>query len=158
MSKESRRWVLAGVVIAALAGIARAGEVTTLGPLEIDTPWARASIGTARPGVAYVTIRNTGDEADRLVGIETAVAARPEVHEMLQEDGVMKMRPAGPLEIPPGGEARLEPGGMHVMLMQLRQPLEEGGRMLLTLIFEKAGEITVDAPIAAIGAREPPDG
>ena len=31
--------------------------MNTLGPLQIDTPWARASIGTARPAAAYVTIR-----------------------------------------------------------------------------------------------------
>jgi periplasmic copper chaperone A len=157
MSKESRRWVLAVLMISALAGIAHAGEVTTLGPIEIDTPWARASIGTARPGVAYVTIRNTADEADRLVGVETAVAARPEVHEMLQEGGIMKMRPAGPLEIPPGGEVRLEPGGLHIMLMQLQAPLEEGEQFSVTFVFEKAGEITVAVPIGNIGAREPPE-
>ena len=94
---------------------------------------------------------------DRLVGLQTPVAARPEVHEMEEEGGVMKMRPAGTLEIPPGGEIRLSPGGMHVMLMQLQQPLEEGEQVPLTLIFEKAGEITVSAPVASIGASAPPD-
>jgi periplasmic copper chaperone A len=72
-----------------------------------------------------VTFRNTGDQLEELVGISTPVAAHSEVHEMTLEGGVMKMGPAGPLEIPPGGELHLEPGGMHIMLMQLRQPLEE---------------------------------
>jgi periplasmic copper chaperone A len=74
---------------------------------------------------------------------------------MVEEGGVMKMRPAGSLEIPPGGEVRLEPGGLHVMLMQLQQPLEEGGQVPITLVFEKAGEITVSAPVGGIGARTP---
>ena len=156
MRRRGSRRARAALAIAALAGTAQAGEVTALGPLEIDTPWARASIGTARPGVAYVTIRNTGEEPDRLVGVETPAAARPEIHAMVEEDGVVKMRPAGDLEIPPGGEVRLAPGGLHLMLMGLQQPLEEGGQMPLTLVFEKAGEITVTAPIAAMGAREPP--
>ncbi|MGH6895989.1 MAG: copper chaperone PCu(A)C [Geminicoccaceae bacterium] len=144
--------LMAGFVEAALAG-----EVSTLGPLEIDTPWTRASIGTARPGAAYVTIRNTGDEPDRLVGVETPVAAQPEVHEMEAEGGVMKMRPAQPLEIPPSGEVRLAPGGPHIMLMELQAPLEEGEQIPLTFVFDKAGEITVSAPVASIAASGPPE-
>jgi hypothetical protein len=45
------------------------------------------------------------------------------------------MRPAGRLEIPPGKEVRLEPGGMHIMLMQLRQPLQEGESIPITFTF-----------------------
>jgi periplasmic copper chaperone A len=155
MSNRSLERVIP-LLVAGLVGPAFAGEVSTLGPLEIDTPWARASIGTARPGAAYVTIRNTGDETDRLVRIETPVAARPEVHEMEEEGGVMKMRPAGPLEIPPGEEVRLDPGGMHIMLMQLRQPLKEGESIPITFTFGEAGEITVNAPISSLAARTPP--
>ena len=157
MSNRRRVRVIGVLLVAGFLGMAQAGEVSTLGPLEIDTPWARASIGTARPGAAYVTIRNTGDEPDRLIRIETPIAAQPEVHGMEEESGIMKMRPAGPLEIPPGGEIRLSPGGRHVMLMQLQQPLEEGEQVPLTLIFEKAGKITVSAPVASIGAKAPPE-
>lgn len=149
--------VIGVLFMAGFFGTALAGEVSTLGPLEIDTPWARASVGTARPGAAYVTIRNTGDEPDRLVGIETRVAARPEVHEMEEVGGVMKMRPAQPLEIPPGGEIRLAPGGAHIMLMQLQAPLEEGKQIPITFVFEKAGEITLSAPVASIAASGPPE-
>jgi periplasmic copper chaperone A len=155
-SRGSPARIIGVLLMTVHLGTAFAGEVSTLGALEIDTPWARASIGTARPGAAYVTVRNTGDDPDRLIRIETPVSGRPEVHAMEEKGGVMKMRPAGPLEIPPGGEVRLEPGGLHIMLMQLQEPLEEGGQMPLTLVFEQAGEITVTAPIGAIGAREPP--
>lgn len=147
-------------VVGALATIfaltVHAGEVTRAGTLEIDTPWARASAGTSRPAAAYLTIRNAGDRSDRLLGVRTPVTGHTEVHAMVHEGGVMKMRPAGPLEIPAGGEVRLAPGGVHIMLMQLEAPLEEGGTLPLTLIFEAAGEVTVAAPIAAIGADVPP--
>jgi periplasmic copper chaperone A len=149
--------VVGRLLMGGFIGTALAGEVDTLGPLQIDTPWARASIGTARPSAAYVTIRNTGDKADRLVSIETPVAARSEVHEMEEEGGVMKMRPAGPLEIPPGEEVRLEPGGIHIMLMQLRQPLKEGKSIPITFTFRQAGDITMIAPIASLTARMPPE-
>jgi len=157
MSNRSLAQDIGALLVASFVETALAGEVSTLGPLEIETPWARASGGTARPGAAYVTIRNTGDEPDRLVGIETPVAARPEVHAMKHEGDVMRMRPAGSLEISPGGEVRLEPGGLHIMLMELQAPLEGGEQIPLTLIFEKAGEITVSAPVASIAASAPPE-
>jgi copper(I)-binding protein len=157
MSKAAFRPTLDVLLLVALTAAAHAGEVARLGPLEIDTPWARATIGTARPGAAYVTFRNTGDQLEKLVGISTPAAAHPEVHEMTQEGDVMKMRPAGPLEIPPGEEVHLEPGGMHMMLMQLRQPLEEGDSIPITFTFREAGEITVSAPIASLTARTPPE-
>jgi copper(I)-binding protein len=150
----------ASVVGAALAATfaltVHAGEVTRAGNLEIDSPWARASVGTARPSAAYVTIRNTGDRPERLTEVTTPVAGHAETHAMAHEGGVMKMRPAGPLEIPPGGELRLAPGGLHIMLMELKQPLTEGESLPLTLIFETAGEVTLKVPITGIGADAPP--
>jgi copper(I)-binding protein len=148
----------AAALAASLALAAQAGEVTRVGALEIDTPWARASIGTSRPTAAYLTIRNTGERPDRLLEVTTPVARHAEAHAMVHEGGVMKMRPAGPLEIPVGGEVRLAPGGaLHIMLTELNQPLEERASLPLTLVFESAGEVTVAVPVAAIGAEAPPE-
>jgi hypothetical protein len=148
---------IVGAVLAAIFALAvRAGEITRAGTLEIDSPWARASVGTTRPSAAYVTIRNTGDRPERLIEVTTPVAGHAETHAMAHEGGMMKMRPAGPLEIPPEGELRLAPGGLHIMLMELKEPLEEGASLALTLVFETAGEVTVEVPVAAIGAAAPP--
>lgn len=148
---------IVGAVLAATFALAvNAGEITRAGTLEIDSPWARASVGTTRPSAAYVTIRNTGDRPERLIEVTTPVAGHAETHAMAHEGGMMKMRPAGPLEIPPEGELRLAPGGLHIMLMELKEPLEEGAGLALTLVFETAGEVTVEVPVAAIGAAAPP--
>jgi copper(I)-binding protein len=142
------------LVAATLAG--GAAEPVRVGSLEIEEPWARASVGTMRPSVAYMIIRNAGDRPDRLLRIQTPAAGQAEVHATVMEGDMMRMRPAEGREIPPGGELRLEPGGLHVMLMQLRHPLEEGASVALTLVFEHAGEVTLEAPIAALGARSAP--
>jgi copper(I)-binding protein len=144
------------LVAASLAGGA-AAEPVRVGSLEIEGPWARASVGTMRPSAAYMIIRNAGDRPDRLVRVKTPAAGQAEIHATVMEGDMMRMRPAEGLEIPPGGELRLEPGGLHVMLMQLRHPLEEGASLPMTLVFEQAGEVTVEAPIAALGARSAPD-
>ncbi len=58
------------------------------------------------------------------------------------------------IEVPAGGMAELKPGGFHVMFMGLKQPLEEGGSFPVTLVFERAGTVTVDVTVGAAGAME----
>jgi periplasmic copper chaperone A len=155
------RTVLASAVAAltliALALTGHAAEPVRAGSLEIEAPWARASVGTMRPSAAYMVIRNGGERPDRLLRVETPAAGHAEIHATVMERDMMRMRPAEGLEIPPGGELRLEPGGLHVMLMHLQRPLEEGASLPMTLVFERAGEVTIEMPIAALGATNAPD-
>jgi copper(I)-binding protein len=75
---------------------------------------------------------------------------------MTMEDGVMKMRPVeGGLEILPGQTVTLKPGGLHMMLVDLKHPLEAGSSMKATLKFDHAGTVDVEYPVAAIGAPVP---
>lgn len=137
------------------AGVVQADPIRQ-GNLEVDGAWARASIGASRPGGAYFTVRNLGNEADRLIGLSSPVSAMPMLHETtVSEEGVSRMAHVEAPEIPAGGALVLEPGGMHLMLMELTGPLEEGGTFPLTLIFETAGEVTVEVPVLSIRATGP---
>ncbi len=69
----------------------------------------------------------------------------------------MQMRQLTALDLPAGGSVRLEPGGLHLMLVDLQQPLRAGAQLPLTFVFEKAGRIAIQAPIAPIGATQPPE-
>jgi periplasmic copper chaperone A len=126
------------------------------GAIEIDHPWARATPKGASVAAAYLTIRNTGSEPDRLVGGSTPVAGKFEVHEMSMENGVMRMRPVeGGLKIKPGETVELKPQSLHVMMPGLNQPLERGTSFKGTLVFEKAGPVEVEFNVEAIGAMAP---
>jgi len=144
--------LLAIVITFTLTGVALAGDI------KVKHAWARASIGTERPGAAYFMIYNDGAESDRLLGAKTPVAERAMVHESLMKNGVMKMRPAGDIEIAPGGKVMLEPGGLHLMLTFRQKKLVEGESFPLTLTFEQAGEVTVDVKIAGMAAKMAPNG
>ncbi len=139
-----------------MAGSGFAGQAAA-GDIQVAEAWARPSIGTARPGAAYLTITNTGSADDRLLGIESPVAKRAEVHLSFMVEGVIKMRPAGHIELPPGASVRLAPGGFHVMLMVLQKELVEGESFPLTLTFERAGSVTVAVAIAMHGAAHTHD-
>ena len=127
----------------------------TLGPLTIEAPWARARAGAARAGVAYLRIFNAGPEDDRLTGVSSPVAGRAELHSHVMKDGVMRMRRIEAVRVPGNESAELKPGGDHVMLMGLGAPLKQGGSFPLTLIFKKAGTVTVTVAILPITARGP---
>lgn len=122
--------------------------------ISVEAPFARASAGPVKNGAAFLTVKNGGGEADRLIAARAPVADRVELHTHLHENGVMKMRQVEAIEIPAGGTAMLKPGGDHVMLMGLKAPLQEGGSFPLTLVFEKAGEITIDVAIGGVGAMQ----
>jgi periplasmic copper chaperone A len=49
----------------------------------------------------------------------------------------------------------LKPGGFHMMLLNLKHPLEQGNSLQATLKFDSAGTVQVDYPIAGIGAAAP---
>ena len=141
-----RHWPLAALMIAALSGVSQAHEYK-LGDLLIDHPWARASIGKAPNGAAYMTITTEGAETDRLLAVESNVANRVELHNHLMVDGVMKMRPVAAIEVAPGEPTLLQPGGLHVMLMGLKAPLKKGESFPMTLVFERAGKVEVEIKI-----------
>ncbi|MFD2236863.1 copper chaperone PCu(A)C [Aureimonas populi] len=136
-----------------VAGPALAHDYTT-GALRIDHPASRATPPTARVGVGYMVISNDGAEPDRLLGGTSPVAEAVEIHSMTMEGDVMQMRRLEDgLDLPAGEEVALAPGGYHLMLVDLNEPLREGERVPLTLRFEKAGEVTVELAIEAMGMR-----
>lgn len=137
----------AGLVLPAAAAEYRLGE------LVIEHPWSRATPSGMEVGAGFMTIRNDGDEPDRLVGGSAPFAGRVEIHRTTMDDGVMRMREVdGGLEIPAEGSVTLEPGGYHVMFMGLAEPLAEGDTVAATLDFARAGSVEVELPVAALGA------
>jgi periplasmic copper chaperone A len=139
-----------------LARIASAHDATA-GALTIGHPWARATAASAKTGALYLTVTNSGAEADRLLGVSTNVAAKCELHVSEAAGDMMTMRMVDSLEIPAGETVSLAPKGTHVMLMGLKAPLQKGTTFAATLRFEKAGEVPVDVAVQGIADLEPAD-
>ena len=136
----------------------RAGEVRT-GALVIGEAFSRATAGAGVPGVAYLRIRNTGTEPDRLLSATTPVAGQVLLHASLREGEVMRMRALTGIDVPPGATVTLAPDSrLHLMLEGLRAPLRVDDIVLLTLRFERAGEVQVAVPVGRPGAAAPARG
>lgn len=130
-----------------LAHEAQAGGVT------VTHPWARATPGGSNLTAAFMEIKS--ENADKLISAASPVAGRVEVHTHIKDGDVMKMRRVDALEIAAGGVHVLKPMSDHIMLMDLKQPLKEGDVVKLTLTFEKAGVIEIDATVEPVGAMGP---
>src|SRR3546814_16191848 len=115
----------------------RSTRTDTLFPYTTLFRSARASIGTARPAAAYGTLVNTGSEAMRLVAVETPVAGRAETHRTVRDGDVMRMEPAEIVEVPAGAQVEFAPGGLHILLMDLTQPLTKGDSFPINLRFDR---------------------
>lgn len=127
-----------------------------IGALRIDRPFARATAGFTVPGAAYLTIRNEGSQADRLLGAGTPAARAVELHATVREGDVMRMRALTAIDLPPGETVALDPGGrLHLMLIGLKAALKAGDRISLTLRFERAGEVVLSVPVERPGAMAP---
>ena len=121
--------------------------------IQVENPWARATPSGAKTGAVYMTIDNKSSIADRLTGVSSEVAKKLQIHETKTDKGITKMREiSGGLPVPVGGSLVLKPGGYHVMLIDLNRPLKAGETFPLTLVFEKAGKISITVPVQSMGA------
>jgi copper(I)-binding protein len=139
----------------ALAGAPASAQQFKAGDLVIEQPWARATPKGAAVGAGYLTIRNNGASADKLVGGSADFAESVQVHEMSNAGGVMKMRQIDGLDIPARGSVTLKPSGVHLMFQGLKQPLVAGQSVKVTLTFEHAGAAPVEFKVNGVGAMKP---
>ena len=144
------------LAIAAIAAIAVATSASAhdyrLRALHIDHPFARATPPGARSGGVFLSVENNGDRTDRLLTVSTPVAGSAELHQMVMDAGVMRMRAVAGVDVKPGDRLVLQPGGYHVMLADLKRPLQAGDTFPLTLGFERAGSIEVSVVVESMAA------
>jgi copper(I)-binding protein len=135
-----KRITLAALIFAAFPVMA---QVT------VKDPWVRATVSAQKATGAFMQITSAQDA--RLVEASSPVAGVVEVHEMVMEKDVMKMRAVKGLDLPAGKTVELKPGGYHVMLMDLKQQMKEGDTVPVTLVVEgkdkKRSTIEVKAPV-----------
>lgn len=125
--------------------IGSAGDMEHPMDSQSATPEAAVEMTTA----AFLNIKNSGTEDDRLLRIETDLAQAVEIHLSEIQNDVMTMRPVAGIDIPAGETVELKPGGYHIMLIRLQPEIKPGEIYPLTLVFEKAGALIVEAEVRA---------
>lgn len=118
----------------------------------VKDPWVRATVAQQKATGAFMQI--TSPKAARLVEVRSSAAGVTEIHEMTMNNNVMRMRAVGTLDLPAGKTVELKPGGYHVMLMDLKEPVSEGQKVPVSLVFEHADgkreTVDVQAPVRGL--------
>ena len=131
---------LAMMFTGGLNGVAAASDALSFSDLQL-----RATVAGMPSSAVYLKIHNDGAADDHLIAAKMAIAKSVEIHSMEMDNEVMRMRlltAALPL---PLVTVLLAPGGLHIMLMGLTTDLAPGTQHEIILVFQKAGEIKLNA-------------
>ena len=121
--------------------------------LNVQNAWVRATVQGQKATGTFMQI--TAPAATTLISVSTPVAGVAEVHEMKMDGDVMRMRPLTKgLELPAGKAVQLKPGGYHLMLMDLKLPLQKDTTIPITLTLRdsKGVQSTQDLRVPVLSA------
>ncbi len=135
---------------ASLAGTALAGGAAD--QISAVDPYVRLVPPGQNVTAAFMVLKNADTKDHRLVKAESPAAKAVELHNHINEGGVMKMRPVKDIEVKAKGETALKPGGLHVMLIGVK-PLRDGETVPLSLQFEDGSSKKIDATVRKPGAE-----
>ncbi len=112
-------------------------------PVSVRNPVIRPTAAGQPVTAAYMTLVNSGARPLRLKAVRCDCAGMIEPHESAMADGIMRMRPAGPVVVPPHGSLSFQPGGLHLMVMDLKQAIPPGDSVPMRLSFDRGPTVTV---------------
>ncbi len=112
--------------------------------------YARATPPAAPTSAVFVELVNRGETERRIVAASTDAAGKVELHDVLKEGDVMKMRQIDGIIIPAKSTVELKPGSLHIMLFDLKKPLVEGESIDVQLTFADGQKHTFTAPVKKV--------
>ena len=147
--------LIARSVAVTLAGLCATAAFAA--DIEVANPWVRGTVAAQKATGAFMQLSSKGGVS--LVGVASPAAKVVEIHEMVMDNNVMKMRPVPRLEVAAGKALELKPGSYHVMLIDLNKPLAKGEIVPITLKVEgkdkKVEAVEVKAEVRELTAPAP---
>ena len=139
-----RRTLVVMAVLALVVGACGGGDDALL---DVSEAWSRPALGPN--GAVYLTIEG-GDADTALSGVSASseIADKVQIHQtVVRADGTMAMTRIAEVEVPASSTVMMIPGGMHVMLVDLAEPLELGDTFDMTLTFDNGTELTTTVEV-----------
>ena len=126
--------------------------------VSIVDPYVRQAPPGAKATGAFMTLKNAGDKDVPVTKAESSAATVTELHNHINDNGVMRMRQVKEIVVPAKGETLLKPGSYHVMLIDMKSPLKEGDHVMITLGFPDGSSKEVHATVKKPGGDMPMGG
>ena len=99
---------------------------------------------------AFMQLVNNGSQAVTIKDIHSDQAEKVEIHQSLQQGDRVRMQRVPSLSLAPGETIKLEPNGYHLMLIDLRSPLKEGGQVSLRLLYSDESVQSIKLPVRSV--------
>ncbi|MGR5134124.1 copper chaperone PCu(A)C [Vibrio alfacsensis] len=115
-------------------------------------PYARAMAPGAVTSAVFVTFANRSQENINIIGAETPAAGKVELHDVIKDGDVMKMRQIERITLTANETTELKPGSLHIMLFDLTKPLNEGDEIEVTVTYDNGQKQSFKAPVKKVMA------
>lgn len=137
------RWVLPSSFLLLTLGCTPAKS-----ELSVSGAWARPALAGMNSAV-YLEIDNPGPD-DELVSAHAEIATLTQLHlSIVADDGTVRMEEQPAVSVPSGGRVRFQPGGLHIMLMDLKEPLEVNDSFPMDLAFRDHDGLSIPVTVRA---------
>lgn len=148
----SRRRQLAWFLTTLLV-VAGCGEPATVheGPLQISDARIRALAPGQDKTAAYFDLHNSGAAEITLVGAETPVARAVEIHQIIRDGDMVRMRRQPEVVIPAGNTVRFAPGGLHLMIFGVSSAIDGAE---IVLLFGDGSRVEAQFTEMPLGAQQ----
>lgn len=141
--------MIVALVFVAGAAACSSDDKSSSKSIKINDPWAMNATLSQGNGAAFMIIENTSSTEDELIAVSvpSSVAAEAQMHDVTMQGEMMKVVQVQSVSIPANGTRDFKHGSYHLMLMELKNPLEIGSNVDITLTFKNAGKMTVSFPV-----------
>ncbi|UOO88949.1 copper chaperone PCu(A)C [Vitreoscilla massiliensis] len=130
-------------------------STSALADIHASQAWSRFTAPSVPTGVVFMQLHNAGPQADALVSASSPVAKKVEIHNHINDKGVMRMRQVAKVDVPAGQSVSLQPGGYHVMLIGLKKPLKLNDTFPVTLKYQSGKTQKITATVNnGVGEQE----
>lgn len=126
--------------------------------VDVEQAYVRAVPPGQPNSAAFMQLSNRDAEAHGVVDASSPAAGVVELHTHIHEGGMMMMRRIQRIDLAAQAKTVLQPGGLHIMLINLQQPLVPGEKVALTLVFEDGSEKQIEAPVQTVMQEMQPQG
>ncbi len=142
---------------AAALGLTLSFPVLATDGISVENGWTRATPPGAVNSATYVTVINAGDESRRIVAAYSNAVKEVQLHTVIDDNGLMKMRQVQEIEVPAGAAVELKSGGLHIMMLGVIEPLREGQSIDLELEFANGERVEFVSPVRKMAAMKDMD-
>lgn len=122
--------------------------------IDVQNAWVREAPPGAKVMAGYMDLRNSSSQPQRLTAVQSPQFAHVEMHRSEMHDGMAHMMAMPDIAVDAGSTVQLAPGGLHLMLMEPRQPLPAGSQVELTLEFADGSRETLQVDVRAADAMQ----